>query len=228
MRIANKADRPIYCYKLLHLDKERNLFTSPVMNTVYRRDMVFYESRFVKALPETPEILWGNRRADVEKPWANVTYGFHSFMSMDNIRFYGQPIEANDLGTLDMLYGITGTVIVKCVIPYGAMYWEGNGGGYGSNVYDQYCSDRIELVAYLDPETGEWKRPGRAYDEAAKPAVSILNGLTITEAKERLGYWYLCESCHVNYNSGVYHFNRVGTYGRLELRTWCNRVISVN
>lgn len=217
MRIAKKADRPIHCYKLLFFDKGRNLFTSPVTKTAYRRGEVLYETRFPEMLPE----MQGT-------PWANVTYGFHSYKSMDSIYVYGRIFELDDLKALDMLYGLAGVVVARCVIPYGARYWEGNGGGDGSDEYDQYCSDRIELVAYLDPETGEWKRPGRAYDESAEPTVSILKGLTITEARERLGYRYMLESQQVNYNSGVYRFNGAGTYGSQELRTWCNRVISVN
>jgi hypothetical protein len=217
MRIAKKADRPIHCYKLLFFNNGRNLFTSPVTKTEYWRGKVLYETRFPETLPE----IQGT-------PWANVTYGFHSYMSIDRICVYGQMFALDDPGALDMLYALAGVVVARCVIPYGAKYWEGNGGGRGSDEYDQYCSDRIELVAYLDPETGKWKRPGRAYDEAAEPTVSILRGLTITEARERLGRWYVLESQRVNYNSGVYRFNRVGTYGSLELRTWCNRVISVN
>lgn len=217
MRIAKKADRPIYCYKLLHFDKERNLFTSPVTKAVYRRDERMYAGGFSIVLPEPREGVW-----------ANVTYGFHSYMGPRYISIYGMTINMEDPETLNILYGISGVVVAKCVIPYGARYWEGNSMGVGSDEYDQYCSDRIELVAYLDPDTCEWKRPGRAYDEQVKPAVDILRGLTIAEAKERLGYWYVCESCQLNYNSGVYRFNRVGTYGSVELRTWCNRVTSVN
>lgn len=218
MRIAKRADRPIYCYKLLSFDRGRNLFTSPVTNTAYRREETIYESRFQAALPVT------------ESPWANVIYGFHSYMGLDCIRVHGMKLDLDDPETPGLLYGVTGTVVAKCVIPYGAMYWEGNSMGVGSDVYDQYCSDRIELVAYLEPEPGktEWKRPGRAYNERSKPAAHILNGLDITEARERLGRWYVLESQHVDRDSGVYLFTRVGTYGRVELHTWRNKVMWVN
>ena len=54
---------------------------------------------------------------------------------------------------------------------------------------------------------------------------NMLIGLDITEAKNKLGYWWVCSSCHVNAftREGVYAFYRAG-HGRLELRTKDNIV----
>lgn len=57
---------------------------------------------------------------------------------------------------------------------------------------------------------------------------NMLIGLDITEAKNKLGYWWVCSSCHVNAftREGVYVFYRAG-HGRLELRTNNNIVDAV-
>lgn len=56
----------------------------------------------------------------------------------------------------------------------------------------------------------------------------MLIGLDIDKAKEKLGYWWVCSSCHVNAytREGVYVFYRAG-HGRLELRTKDNIVDAV-
>lgn len=53
----------------------------------------------------------------------------------------------------------------------------------------------------------------------------MLIGLDISEAKNKLGHWWVCSHCHVNAwtREGVYVFYRAG-HGRLELRTKDNIV----
>lgn len=53
----------------------------------------------------------------------------------------------------------------------------------------------------------------------------MLIGLDIKEAQTKLGYWWVCSSCHVNAwtREGVYVHERVG-HGRLELITKDNIV----
>lgn len=56
-----------------------------------------------------------------------------------------------------------------------------------------------------------------------------LLGLTIDDAKKKLGYWWICTSCHLNCytKSGLYGFYRAAG-GRIELRTENNIVASEN
>lgn len=50
-----------------------------------------------------------------------------------------------------------------------------------------------------------------------------LVGLDITEARKKLGHWWVCCSCHVNWGYGSYHFERAAG-GRVELNTENNIV----
>lgn len=52
-----------------------------------------------------------------------------------------------------------------------------------------------------------------------------LIGTEITQARKKLGYWWICTHCHVNYSYGWYTFERAPT-GRVELQTKDNVVIS--
>ena len=54
---------------------------------------------------------------------------------------------------------------------------------------------------------------------------SKLIGLTIDEARKKIGYWWVCEHCQVNPPIGFYNFGR-SAGARLELRTNNNVVIS--
>lgn len=210
MQEAKRATRPIYCYKILvqfHDEStETYEFLSPVQYHAYKPGVIM-------KLDENGRFRTSNdgfKRGD----WASISYGFHSFASIESIGLSSSDCRRKSY------------VIALCRIPVGAMYWMGNQGGWGQEKYDEYCSDQIEFVAWKYQGENEWRRPVLSpYEE--RPSVSILKGLTITEAKERLGYWYLCESCRLNFNVGWYVFNRVGTYGRLELRTYCNRVTDV-
>lgn len=210
MQEAKRATRPIYCYKILvyfHCEStETYEFLSPVR---YRP----YTPGAVMRLGEDERFPVSNERL-LPGAWASISHGFHSFASPESIGM--SPSECRRKSF----------VVALCRIPVGAMYWMGNRGGWGQEKYDEYCSDQIEFVAWKHQGEDAWRRPVTSpYEE--RPSVSILKGLTITEAKERLGYWYLCESCRLDYNAGRYVFNRVGTYGRLELRTYCNRVTDV-
>lgn len=57
---------------------------------------------------------------------------------------------------------------------------------------------------------------------------NMLIGLDITEAKNKLGYWWVCSHCNVNAFTceGTYVFNRAG-HGRLEVITQKNIVVQV-
>lgn len=209
MQEAKRANRPIYCYKILvhfHCEStETYEFLSPVQYHPYTPGVI------MKLGDHEHFPLRSGYKPDT---WANISHGFHSFVSLESIGLSSSECRRKNY------------VIALCRIPVGAMYWMGNRGGWGQEKYDEYCSDQIEFVAWKYQGEDEWRRPMLSpYEE--RPSVSILKGLTITEAKERLGYWYLCESCQLVFNVGWYVFNRVGTYGRLELRTYCNRVTDV-
>lgn len=207
MRAPLRAGRDIYCYKVLILGSPAEhirRFLSPV---------IFHEY-----LPGRKMSLSGDNgfRMENVKPegeWMSVSYGFHSFMRQPEVT----PEEREKYRY----------VVVKCRIPRGSWYWKGNRGGWGQEEYDEYCSDHIELVAWLDPESGEWRRPKRdvrEWPESSK--ISILNGLDITEAARMLSRWYVCESSHLNHGYGTYMFYRAG-HGHLELHTYCNKVTGV-
>lgn len=171
MRAPLRARRDIYCYKVLTLDRPAEhlrRFLSPVI--------------FQEYLPDRKMGLAADQGFRMEniKPegeWMNISYGFHSYIHKPNVS-YGE-------------WKKYSYVVAKCRIPRGSWYWIGNREGWGLEECDEYCSDHIEFVAWLDPETGEWRRPKyRVCGWPESSNVSVLNGLTLDEAQDRLSERY--------------------------------------
>lgn len=207
MRAPLRAGRDIYCYKVLILDKPTEhirRFLSPVIFHEYLPDRKM-------RLAADKEFRMENYKPEDE--WMSISYGFHSFMRQPEVR--------RDQWEKYRY------VVAKCRIPRGSWYWKGNRGGWGQEEYDEYCSDCIELVAWLDPYSWEWRRPKRdVRDWPESSKVSILKGLDVTEAARMLGRWYVCESSHLSHDYGTYLFYRAG-HGYVELHTYCNKVTGV-
>lgn len=221
MKEALKADRPIYCYKLMRRYRWEGSyrFISPVMDHEYIPDTVMFPERviggFVTKMPEGMCFA--------------VSSGFHSYASMDTIEF--------DAGSCASV----GIVLAKCRIPRGSYYWKGTRAGTGRRAYDEYCSDRIEFVAWSEPDRVEWRRPDVRESHKAKMRLlhpemygesvprktneSILNGLGIEEAAGRLSGYSLCGS-YTQGNVRVYRF-RSSEHGFTELHTIQGRVRGV-
>lgn len=226
MKTALKADEPIYCYKLIDCypscgDTFR--FVSPLMDYEYIPDTVMLAKCGGNG-------FLAERPAGVpEGTWFEITYGFHSYVSMDAMHFDTDSCARS------------GIILAKCRIPRGARYWKGTQGGTGLRKYDQYCSDRIEFVAWSMPERIEWLRPKVQESHMTKiqlvhpelysvsprkPETSILRGLRIEEAAGRISAYELKRSRLLG-NARVYQF-RSPEYGCIELRTMQGKVYGVN
>lgn len=212
MKEAMVADGPVYCYKLLDCglygDGTRR-FMSPLKNHDYLPDTVMLaEGPFMNKRPEHIP----------EGGWFTVSHGFHSYASLDAMTFNPYACMCN------------GIVLAKCRIPRGARYWKGVRAGMGrAHGYDEYCSDRIELVAWSQPDSIEWRRPktnpnlarwiSRTHPGKYKAypvgAVSILNGLTAEEAFSRLRGYCVRES-YVLGDTEIHVLS--SAYGTVELR----------
>lgn len=207
------AEKDIVCYKVMYA-------MGPIQS-VDMRKYPDYNPLYAMSLYYSEIYKWGEEYTEAAMPTestlkvsqypAHVTIGFHSYRRLK---------DAESACHSSM-------IIVKCIIPRGSYYWTGNRGGWGQEKYDEYCSDHIELVAWLDPESGEWRRPKyRVNDWPESSKVSILIGLDIKDAARMLSRWYVCESSHLNYNCGTYLFYRAG-HGYVELHTYCNKVTGV-
>lgn len=191
MRAPLRAGRDIYCYKVLILDRPADhlmRFLSPVT--------------FHEYLPDRKMRLGADQgfRMENVKPegeWMNISYGFHSYIRRPVVT----PEEWKNCRY----------VVAKCRIPRGSWYWKGNRGGWGQEEYDEYCSDHIELVAWLDPESGEWRRPKyRVHDWPESSDISLLNGMTLDEAQDRMSERYEMHCFHGDRSRGRFWFGAKG------------------
>lgn len=195
MQEAKRATRPIYCYKILvqfHDELTDGFeFLSPVQYHTYKPGVIM-------KLDESERFRTSNdefKRGD----WASISYGFHSFASLESIGLSSSECRRKSF------------VVAKCRIPRGSWYWKGNRGGWGREEYDEYCSDHIELVAWLDPESGEWRRPKcRVLEWPESSDISLLNGMTLDEAQDRLSERYEMHCCHGNRSTGRFWFGAKG------------------
>lgn len=218
MEEALKADSPIYCYKLMdrypsYGDTFR--FMSPIMNYEYIPDAIMLAKCDDGFMTKKPKCLH-------EGSWFTIRQGFHSYMNMEAMQFDPESCAAFSI------------VLAKCRIPRGAYYWKGTHSIIGSSrtyTYDEYCSDRIEFVSWSEPYKIEWKRPKvleshkaemrlmhpELYGEIPrKTGMSILNGLKVREAAERIS-GYSVRKSYMQGDTRIYVLSS-NEYGIIELR----------
>lgn len=119
------AENDIVCYKVVQVSLEGNKI-HPLWHfysQIYELGKVYCEKRF-----------------DVSKSLLGVsfvTFGFHSYIKQSRAR-------RNALRLTN--YKTNKIIILKCVIPCGALYYEGSSGETAS--IEEYCSNKIMPVAW--------------------------------------------------------------------------------
>lgn len=87
------------------------------------------------------------QRFDAKNSWQkmiSIGYGFHSYVHLRNAK--DEAIDSID------------EIILKCEIPVGAHYWKGKGSMTFDDEYQQqYCSDKIKVVAWRRKTERKWK-----------------------------------------------------------------------
>lgn len=191
MRRPKVAEEDIVCYKLV-CRRTRGMalgsYKSYFRKFVYQLGMTYTEDDFRKDVSHTRDYDIGSYE---------VHYGFHSYIRRPVVT----PEEWENYRY----------VVAKCRIPRGSWYWKGNRGGWGQEEYDEYCSDHIELVAWLDPESGEWRRPKYRVNEWPESSdISLLNGMTLDEAQDRMSERYEMHCFHGDRSTGRFWFGAKG------------------
>lgn len=175
MQEAKRANRPIYCYKILvyfHCESTDTYeFLSPVQYHPYTPGVIMKLGDHEHFPVRNEKLLPG--------AWANISHGFHSFASTESIGLSSSECRRKNY------------IIALCRIPVGAMYWMGNRGGWGQEKYDEYCSDQIEFVAWKYQGEDTWRRPKYKVSEWPESSnVSVLKGMTLDETQDRLSERY--------------------------------------
>lgn len=97
----------------------------------------------------------------------SISYGFHSFVHLRSAK--DEAIDSID------------EIILKCEIPVGARYWKGEGPMI-FDVEQQYCSDKIKVVAWRRKTEQKWKTVQRGKSKKTDCYIST--------AKPVSGSWY--------------------------------------
>ena len=121
-RNFKEADGDIVCYKFATLDKDMELCAP------YRRDCYYIRGCFHEEKCFQTEAKPCNSPVDkfgYKRMLYYVDVGWHSLTSIDDCKYYGFK-DGRDY------------VILRCIIPKGARYYEGEYGGKPA-----YCSDKI-------------------------------------------------------------------------------------
>ena len=124
---AKVADHDIICYKVVQVDiGDKMMHSNHDWNHVYELDKTYRENRFNKKLRY--EITY-------------LTYGFHSYMKVSRAQRNAIKLNGCSWASSDGRH-----VIIKCIIPKGARYYEGSSGE--TAMIGEYCSNRIKVVAW--------------------------------------------------------------------------------
>lgn len=195
MQEAKRATRPIYCYKILvHFHDESTEtyeFLSPVQYHAYKPGVIMRLGDHERFPLRNEKLMPGE--------WTSISHGFHSFASPESIGLSSSECRRRNY------------VIALCRIPVGAMYWMGNRGGWGQEKYDEYCSDQIEFVAWMYQGENGWRRPKYRADEWPESSdVSLLNGMTLDEAQDKLSERYEMHCFHGDRSTGRFWFGPKG------------------
>lgn len=120
------ADSDIVCYKVVLLSSGGNKMY-PLLyfySEVYELGKVYHEKRF-------------GVKKSISLGASVVTFGFHSYIRQSRALY-------NILRCTN--YKNNKVIILKCVIPKGALYYEGSSGETAS--IEEYCSNKIMPVAW--------------------------------------------------------------------------------
>ena len=119
------AEKDITCYKVVHrpsVSVQPGLFISIFQDFIYKVGKHYNASHF-----HSRNTIKYNSRS------YSVYYGFHSYRTLEIARWWCASCD----------------VIIKCVIPKGARYFE-------SANTDEYCSNKIKVVAWKKRSGKSW------------------------------------------------------------------------
>ena len=156
------ATKALTCYK--------TAFLTPTGNG----DEIFFKSTiegFHYDLGKTYELDEDKAQMfDVKNSWQkmiSISYGFHSYV-------HWRSAEDEAIDSID-------EIILKCEIPVGARYWKGEGPMI-FDVEQEYCSDKIKVVAWRRKTERKWKTVQRGKSKKTNYFVAT--------AKPVSGSWY--------------------------------------
>lgn len=135
-RCPNVASGPVTCYKVMYVVGEFGMVPPEHLREIKYFMSVFTNMKYIPGVKyDELEMITSNPNEDGEA--TEISYGFHSYKRQSDA----------EAAAMRMGYW---KVVVKCEIPAGARYWEGNHIKKDSG-YAEYCSDAIVTVAYKLP-----------------------------------------------------------------------------
>ena len=133
--ISNIAEEPIEVYKVLRKNSLGELYAPYICGFSYMLGKI-YETTF--------EFL------DISEGYIKIGNGFHSYskecISTLTTEWVGVSSITRGTRLLGFKIGFSNYIVVKCIIPKGAMYYE--------NKYGEIVSSRLQVVSELE---GEWE-----------------------------------------------------------------------
>ena len=149
------AEKDITCYKVMLIETSSWVLNSPYRNMCYFLDVKYQEDYF------------NTDKASVDGETWILFRGFHSYINLSDALSYARNF--NSCVTAQNF------VVVKCIIPKGARYYEGSSYEVFSDD-KEYCADQIKAVAWAAPiSPGGHTRWHKRMDKDYVPLRSFVN-----------------------------------------------------